>query len=338
MTRPGVVSSRMVSEACLTLLKLWRAITPDRAKTASTRPKPVISFWFTLRFFMGSLLGASLRVGWGRRAGPAAVVWGAATPGLERHRRGRGQNQQQLAAQLEHAFDQFTPQVLQGLWQGLGQVWRHGQHVADVVHQQVDGAIVAAQDHVHGQHARRPRSQAQPLPKVQGGDDLSAQVDEAADDGGGQRHPRHLLITQHLLHRAHLDAEQDADHREGRELDALHGYCSIPAGATSWPDKRKRPASVRSMTSRSSTSVTLRWMTAQPRTPLAVRPWAGFFRSRCSSTASMILRSTSPTLRLPAPCTTSCRGPSSCQLPPPVPISASTSSKGSTSPRYCTTR
>src|SRR3569623_2876905 len=100
MTRPGVASTRMISDACLTLLKRWRAITPDRAKTASTRPKPVINFLFTLRFFMGSLLGASLRVGRGRRAGPAAVVGGAAAPGLERRRRGRVQHQQQSAAQL----------------------------------------------------------------------------------------------------------------------------------------------------------------------------------------------------------------------------------------------
>ena len=80
--------------------------------------------------------------------------------------------------------------------------------------------VNGADDEVHGQGLGGvgPVGETEAPAEVDGGHDLSAEVDEAADDGCGQRHPGHLLVADDLLYLAHADAEAQAFDVERAEL------------------------------------------------------------------------------------------------------------------------
>jgi len=62
------------------------------------------------------------------------------------------------------------------------------------------------------------RRHLEPPAQVERGDDLAAQVDQAADHRGCHRHARHVLVAQDFLDGDHLDAEVLAVEHERAEL------------------------------------------------------------------------------------------------------------------------
>jgi hypothetical protein len=89
---------------------------------------------------------------------------------------------------------------------------------ADVVDDEADGFVGEADDEVHAGEILRGAGQAEPFAEVDGGDDLAAEVDEAADDGGGEGDAGHGLGTENLLNEEDFDAEEHVVEGESANL------------------------------------------------------------------------------------------------------------------------
>lgn len=132
------------------------------------------------------------------------------------------EGEQQLAVELVGPADERPCRSDQRLRGRLEVVVLGVHHRADGVHEQADRPGLGPHHDVHRVLDPAARPRREPLPHVDGRNDLATQVDEAPDRGRGQRHRRHRLGAQDLLDALHLDAEQLAVDDKGGELLAAH--------------------------------------------------------------------------------------------------------------------
>jgi hypothetical protein len=95
------------------------------------------------------------------------------------------------------APDEVPGDTGQGLGRGLEGLGLHLDHVADVVDQKADGAIVGANHHVHGGAVGRSLAQLEAAAQVDGGDDLT----------GAEDARQHLALAGFLLQHQALAVE-----------------------------------------------------------------------------------------------------------------------------------
>ena len=116
------------------------------------------------------------------------------------HRPLRVENQQQSIGQLVGTANQLAGRPFERLGRTLEQLFRHFQHVADLVHQQADRAVIGVHDHVQGQLIGGPVAEVEATAEVDRRDDLPPQIDQPADHRRGEWHARHLLVADDFLH------------------------------------------------------------------------------------------------------------------------------------------
>src|ERR1019366_8397078 len=92
------------------------------------------------------------------------------------------------------------------------------QDIADLIHEEADGAVVVAYYDVHREVCRGTWMQAQTTSQVNRRDDLSTQVDEAVDGRGRQGDASHYLIADDLLNFLHFPSKEEPVNYECRKL------------------------------------------------------------------------------------------------------------------------
>src|SRR6185295_2822182 len=105
------------------------------------------------------------------------------------------EDQEEAALPLVDTPHQLAGDPLEGGGRPLERVLLDLDDFADLVDEEADNPVVGADDEVHGQRLAGigPVTELKAAAEVDGGDDLSPKVDEAADDIGGQRDAGHLL-------------------------------------------------------------------------------------------------------------------------------------------------
>lgn len=114
-------------------------------------------------------------------------------------------------------------------WQGVGGGFKGGifdlDDVADAIDEQREESLVGAHDHEHRLPVGVARGKAKPATKVDGRDDLAAEIEQAFDVGRGERHAGEFAGAQDFLHGEHIETEKQVGHLEGAELDGgAHGF------------------------------------------------------------------------------------------------------------------
>ena len=115
--------------------------------------------------------------------------------------------QEEAVFQLIHSPNQLpgdTAEGFRGLFKRAGV---HLHHIADVVHEHADGSSLGFDDHIDKGAVSGAWRQFKTLAEVERGDDLSAQVDQTAEDGRGQGHARHGLAADDFLDFEDFDSE-----------------------------------------------------------------------------------------------------------------------------------
>src|SRR5271156_1869040 len=136
----------------------------------------------------------------------------------------RVQDQQQVFRQLVDALDQRANRTGHSFGRGLEAFLLGLQHVTDFVDEQTDGSVHRAHDYIHGQLPFGKLASVEAAAKIYGHHNLSAKIDEPADDLWDARNPRHLLIADDFLDLLNGDAKELAIDKESTKLRSIgHG-------------------------------------------------------------------------------------------------------------------
>ncbi len=92
------------------------------------------------------------------------------------------EHEQQPVLELVGALDQVPGHAVEGFRGALEGVFLGLDHVADLVHEQAHGAVVAADHDVHRQPVAGAFGEPEAAAQVDGGHDLAAQVNQPAHD------------------------------------------------------------------------------------------------------------------------------------------------------------
>ena len=108
----------------------------------------------------------------------------------------RIENQEALSSQIEDAGDEIGAGFKQILARPLEPIEIDVDHLIHPIDEQAEQTGGGAQHDGRGPKARRALRQTKPKTQVRNGDHLSAEIQKANHQGGGQRNPGHRLMPQ----------------------------------------------------------------------------------------------------------------------------------------------
>ena len=120
--------------------------------------------------------------------------------------------------QFVSALNQFAGDAFQGVRRAFKGRLVYFQHIADAVHQQTENALPGLKDDVDRQAAILAILHLQQATQIDRGDNLAAQVDQAAHHRRSQRHRGNDLVTDHFLDFFDVHAEKPVIQKKGAEL------------------------------------------------------------------------------------------------------------------------
>src|SRR5438309_11316019 len=109
------------------------------------------------------------------------------------------QDEQQAVGQFVGAADHLPRRRRERFRRLLEQLLRDLHNVADLIDQQANRAVFGMNNHVDVELIGGSVLEIESAAQVNGGEDLAAQVDQAAHYQGRKRHARHLLGADDLL-------------------------------------------------------------------------------------------------------------------------------------------
>ena len=105
------------------------------------------------------------------------------------------QNMEQSSFEFVDSFEHVANVGVEGLWGALKVGVVEVENVVDGIHQKTDIAALGGNDDVHGFFCWWKVWQAQTSTEVDGGNNLSSEIDEARDLCCGQRHRSHFPVA-----------------------------------------------------------------------------------------------------------------------------------------------